>query len=102
MAFLTAPCLIFLNYNNPRVREEIKEAATKWLSLCVDGFRLDAAIHVYSDHEFNKQNNQEAHNIQCWNEFATACEGINPTVYLIGETWDDDNAFPNYVHPFYH
>ena len=89
-----------LNYNNPKVREEVKNAAAKWLEMGVDGFRLDAALHIYGVHEFEKQEDNLKSNIQWWNEFATACEAINPNVYLVGEAWDSDNPLADYVQPF--
>lgn len=89
-----------LNYNNPAVREEIKNAASKWLEMGVDGFRLDAALHIYGAHEFEKQEDSTASNLQWWNEFAAACEAINPNVYLVGEAWDSDNPLEEYVQPF--
>lgn len=89
-----------LNYNNEKVREEIKNAAKKWLSLGVDGFRLDAAMHIYGDHEFKQQKDQLASNLQWWNEFALFCESINPEVYLVGEAWQDEQVLAEYAQPF--
>ena len=89
-----------LNYNNSEVREEIKKVAKKWLDMGVDGYRLDAAMHIYGDNEFKQQENQLAHNIQWWNEFARACEEVNPNVYLVGEAWQDSEVLPEYVQPF--
>ena len=39
-----------LMFDHPPVREEVKAIAKFWLDLGVDGFRLDAAKHVYGDH----------------------------------------------------
>lgn len=89
-----------LNYNNPEVREEIKKVAKKWLELGVDGYRLDAAMHIYGDNEFKQQDDQLSHNIQWWNEFARACEEVNPDVYLVGEAWQDSEILPEYAQPF--
>ena len=89
-----------LNFENPDVRKEIKDAAAKWLELGVDGFRLDAAIHIYGEHEFETLDNHEAHNLEWWNDFARACEKVNPNVYLTGEAWDGDNLLAHYVQPF--
>lgn len=89
-----------LNYNNPKVREEIKNAAGKWLKMGVDGFRLDACIHIYGDNEFKQMDSQTDANIQWWNEFASYCETINPEVYLVGEAWDKSNIFAEYAQPF--
>ena len=89
-----------LNYNNELVREEIKNAAKKWLTFGVDGFRLDAARHIYGDHEFKQQKDQLQANIQWWNEFALFCESINPQVYLVGEAWEDEKVLAEYAQPF--
>lgn len=89
-----------LNYNNKEVRKEIKKASAKWLNLGVDGFRLDASIHIYGDNEFKEIKNQTKANIQWWNEFAINCEKINPNVYLVGEAWQETNLLEEYVQPF--
>lgn len=89
-----------LNYNNPKVREEIKRAAGKWLEMGVDGFRLDAAMHIYGNNEFKQQDNPTESTIQWWNEFAIYCEEINPDVYLVGEAWNDGEVLEEYVQPF--
>lgn len=89
-----------LNYNNKEVREEIKKASSKWLNLGIDGFRLDASIHIYGDNEFKEIKNQTKANIQWWNEFAINCEKINPNVYLVGEAWQETNLLEEYVQPF--
>ena len=89
-----------LNYNNPDVRKEIESAAKKWLNLGVDGFRIDAAMHIYGINEFKKQEDKKNDfNIQWWNEFARACEEINPDVYLVGEIWNNDDVLPQYAQP---
>lgn len=89
-----------LNYNNEMVRKEVKNAAKKWLTLGVDGFRLDAAMHIYGDYEFKQQKDQLQSNLQWWNEFALFCESINPEVYLVGEAWQDEKVLAEYAQPF--
>lgn len=89
-----------LNYNNEMVREEVKKAAKKWLTLGVDGFRLDAAMHIYGDYEFKQQKDQLQANLQWWNEFAIFCESINPEVYLVGEAWENEKVLAEYAQPF--
>ncbi len=89
-----------LNYNNPDVRKEIKESAGKWLNLGVDGFRMDAAMHIYGVNEFKQQKDNTESNLQWWNEFATYCETINPKVYLVGEIWDNEEVHSEYAQPF--
>lgn len=89
-----------LNYNNPAVRKAIKAAAGKWLELGVDGFRLDAAMHIYGANEFKQEEDSTKSNITWWNEFARYCESINPNVYLVGEAWQGDALLEEYVQPF--
>lgn len=77
-----------LNYDNPKVREEVKKIAKFWLEKGVDGFRLDAALHIYGAYESPKGTNPAEKNLQWWNEFAAAAEEVNPDVYIVGEVWD--------------
>ncbi len=89
-----------LNYNNEAVREEVKSIAEKYLAMGVDGFRLDAAIHIYGAGEFAQMKDRESANLQWWNEFSAYCESINPNAYIVGEAWEDDNIFAQYAVPF--
>lgn len=38
-----------LNYRNPLVLEEMKDVFRFWLDLGVDGFRMDAVVHMWED-----------------------------------------------------
>lgn len=70
-----------LNYDNPEVRREIYKAGKFWLTdVGVDGFRLDAARHIYPDWE-------EPKNHAFWEEFRQEMESVRPDVYLVGEVW---------------
>lgn len=77
------------NYDNPKVRQEFYEAGRFWLSeVGVDGFRLDAAKHIYPDDRA-----EDSHAF--WKEFKAEMQKANPDVYLIGEVWSDaKNASP--------
>lgn len=41
-----------LNYENPKVKEEMKKMIEFWFSKGVDGFRIDAINHAYEDERF--------------------------------------------------
>lgn len=72
-----------LNYDNQKLREEIYRIGEFWLKdVGVDGFRLDAAKHIYPDHRAED-------NHAFWKKFKTKMEAIKPDVYLIGEVWAD-------------
>lgn len=89
-----------LNYDNKEVRSEIKAAAKKWLEFGIDGFRLDAAMHIYGDNENKHIDSQLDKNLEWWNDFAVACEEVNPDVYLVGEAWQGSEALAEYAQPF--
>jgi glycosidase len=69
-----------LNMDNPKVREEIYEIGRFWLAKGVDGFRMDAAKHIYPDGEAEKCH-------AFWEEFRQRMEAIKSDVYIVGEVW---------------
>ncbi|MEP2023663.1 MAG: alpha-amylase family glycosyl hydrolase [Reichenbachiella sp.] len=83
-----------LNYDNPAVRTEMYDAGKFWLEqIGVDGFRLDAAKHIYPDDRA-----KDSHAF--WKEFKTEMEKANPDVYLIGEVWADASTASPYAAGF--
>lgn len=50
-----------LNYDNPAVREEIKNVMRFWLDLGVDGFRADAVPYLFEREGTNCENLPETH-----------------------------------------
>ncbi|GGF29872.1 alpha-amylase family glycosyl hydrolase [Echinicola rosea] len=80
-----------LNFDNPKVREEIYEIGRYWLEeVGVDGFRLDAAKHIYPD-------DRAADNHAFWEEFRAEMEKIKPDVYLVGEVYDMKEVVAPYL-----
>lgn len=72
-----------LNYDNPKVFEEIVEIGHFWLEdIGVDGLRMDAAKHIFRDH-------RAADNHKFWVKFKKAMQSIKPDVYIVGEVWAD-------------
>lgn len=69
-----------LNMDEPRVRQEIYDIGRFWLNKGVDGFRLDAARHIYPDDEVEKTH-------AFWEEFRAEMEATRPDVYIVGEVW---------------
>lgn len=85
-----------LNLRSPKVREEVKKIAHFWLdpngdgdfSDGVDGFRLDAALHIdHVDMEVT---------YKWWEEFNSYVKSVNPDTYLVGEVW----TAPDKIAPF--
>jgi len=70
-----------LNLDNPKVKEEIVDISKFWLKdIGVDGFRLDAARHIFP-------NDRNDDNYAFWVWFRQEMEKIKPDVYLVGEVW---------------
>jgi maltose alpha-D-glucosyltransferase/alpha-amylase len=50
-----------LNYDNPRVQEEMLKVASFWLDLGIDGFRADAVPYLFEREGTNGENLAETH-----------------------------------------
>ena len=68
-----------LNLRNPEVRKEIIDIAKFWLDKGLDGFRLDAALHI---DDFDKDVTH-----QFWQEFNYELKEYKEDVFLVGENW---------------
>lgn len=83
-----------LNFDNPQLREEIYDIGRYWLEeVGVDGFRLDAAKHIYPD-------DRAADNHAFWIEFRDKMKEVKPDVYLVGEVWSDTDTQAPYAEGF--
>lgn len=80
-----------LNLDNEKVRQEILDIAKFWLTdIKVDGFRMDAARHIFMDERAED-------NHQFWVWFREEMEKIKPDVYLVGEVWSDSKTVAPYL-----
>ena len=80
-----------LNYDNPKVKQEIFNIGRFWLEdVGVDGFRLDAARHIFPDERADD-------NHHWWVEFRAEMEKIKLDVYLVGEVWADAATVAPYL-----
>lgn len=80
-----------LNYDNPELRKEVIEIGRFWLKeVGVDGFRLDAAKHIFPDERAT-----DSH--AWWLEFGNAMRDIKPDVYLVGEVWGNAELVGPYL-----
>lgn len=80
-----------LNFDNPKVREEIYDIGRFWLEeVGVDGFRLDAAKHIFPD-------DRPLDNHAFWKEFRAKMEAIKPDIYLVGEVYDKKEIVAPYL-----
>ena len=79
-----------LNFDNSDVRKSMIDNAIFWLKeVGIDGFRLDAAQHVYELNEHHKS-------IAWWEEFRKGVESVKKDVYLVGEIVNADSIVTGY------
>lgn len=80
-----------LNFDYPPVREEVFKIVRYWLNdIGVDGFRLDAARHLYRESE-------EPKNHEFWQQFGQIVEEAKPGAYTVGEVW----TRPEHIAPYF-
>jgi alpha-amylase len=87
-----------LNFDNPEVRQEMIKVGQYWLKQGIDGFRLDAAKHIYGD--FSATINSpvvKAKNQKWWQDFRAGLNTVNPKAYLVGEVWDSAAVIAPYL-----
>jgi glycosidase len=74
-----------LNLENEKVRDELKAIAEFWLNKGVDGFRIDAAKHLYDKAEYPEGYNALDANISFLNELSAHIKSINENAFIISE-----------------
>lgn len=89
-----------LNMENEAVRNELKSVLDFWLDLGVDGFRYDAAKHVYDTNEYPSGTQLLLLNKQFWMEMKAYVKEKNPNAYLVGEVWLASNDAAPYASGF--
>lgn len=67
-----------LNYKNKAVWTEMKNVAGYWLDTGVDGFRLDASMHIDPDWDMTQE---------WWQDFEIYVKSKNPEAFVVGENW---------------
>jgi maltose alpha-D-glucosyltransferase / alpha-amylase len=79
-----------LNFDNPRVMEELLKVMRFWLETGIDGFRLDAIPYLVEREGTNNENLPETHEIL--RRIRTALDSTHPGVMLLAEAnqWPED------------
>ncbi len=80
-----------LNFDNPDVKAEFVDIGKFWLTeMKVDGFRLDAAKHIFPT-------DRAKDNHEFWIWFRKEMQAIKPDVYLVGEVWSKAEEVAPYL-----
>lgn len=87
-----------LNFDNDAVRKELISIGQYWLEQGLDGFRLDAAKHIYGDYSSTINTAEvQAANKNWWQEFRSGLSSVSPDAYLVGEVWDSPVIIAPYL-----
>lgn len=78
------------NFDNKEWRMEAMNIGKHWLNLGIDGYRLDAAQHIYPD-----VNDKRTH--EWWRQFRAEMEKVNPSFYMVGEIYNEDTVVAPYL-----
>jgi glycosidase len=84
-----------LNLRNEAVTTELQDVARYWLrDIGVDGFRLDAVIHLVED----GREQVNTANTHAWlRDYHAAVHATNPAAMLVGEAWDVPRTTASYA-----
>lgn len=77
-----------LNWEKEDLKKEFEEIAAFWIDKGVDGFRMDAVMHLS---ETDKQLN-----IDTINWLYTYCKSLNPDFYMVSEVWANKATIADY------
>ena len=84
-----------LNYANPEVIQEMKNVTRFWLEdVGIDGFRLDAAKHIFEDGNV-VENTPETH--AWYKDLRTFYKSVNPQAMTVGEVWSNSDMVSQYL-----
>lgn len=77
-----------LNYDNPKVREEMLALAKYYLDLGVDGFRFDAVKYIYYG--------DTDRSVEFWKWYMDELYAIKLDIYCVGECWSGESEILAY------
>jgi alpha-amylase len=86
------------NFDYQEVRDEFINIGKYWMDRGVAGFRLDAAMHIFTNYNTGDKWNGDLidKNIIWWKEFKDAIKQEYPNFYLIGEVWTATQKLERY------
>lgn len=77
-----------LNFANENLKKEFEEIAAFWIGKGIDGFRLDAIMHL--------EENRTSFNTEIMNWYYEYCKSLNPDFYMVSEVWSDEMTIADY------
>jgi glycosidase len=86
------------DFDNLEVRQEFINIGKYWMNRGVTGFRLDAAMHIFTDYSGGDKWNGDIYdkNVDFWREFKREIAKDYPQLYMIGEVWTSTPKLERY------
>ena len=81
-----------LNYQNKDVWNEVDSIADFWMDKGIDGFRLDAAMHIddtINSGKLHVDDKEGSVTHEWWQHFENHVKEKNPNAFCIGEVWPE-------------
>ena len=82
-----------LNWSNPAVVDEMVNVGKYWLDKGVDGFRIDAAIHLFSVNELPEGVSSIDESLFQLEYFSYQIKSHQDDAFIVGEVWDDASIY---------
>jgi len=90
------------NHDNPELRAEFKRVMKFWLDKGVDGFRFDAAGHLYDLVKLPAGTSEgTVRAVDFWKEMVLYCKSVKSDCYCVGEVWDSSGIRAQYMTGIY-
>ncbi len=77
-----------LNFDNPKVKEEVVNIAKHYLDLGIDGFRFDAIKYIYYG--------DTKRSAEFWDWYMGELTTYKPDIYCVGECWSAESEIMQY------
>jgi glycosidase len=76
-----------LNMNNPAVFDEIVAITKFWIDKGVEGFRLDAVLHLFGHNEYLGESHDYFDSVLYLKDYIEAIDAYKDNIYIVGEAW---------------
>ena len=84
-----------INYHHQPAKDSMFAVTDYWLQdVGVDGFRLDAAIHIFED---GAEMDNVPETFEFWKDFRAHTKAINPNMFNVGEAWTSTDNVLKYI-----
>lgn len=85
-----------LNWSNPEVVQEMVDVGLYWLDKGVDGYRLDAAMHLFGMGELPAGSPMLSETLFQLEYWTFKLKEVHPNAYILGEVFDTSSVYQEF------